>query len=153
MNFTSLYFTKTSIFEWSNISASRDGYICSLHSATPYGWGKLCAGKNCYSFWIGLWCNTKVELPIGSKITMVCPDCSQKEWLGFTGSIDDNPFYDICRSQFDIKIDGNWKKLLSDHRGFHWMMAYGNYTQEMEYACPKIGIEWQNVSEVWFMII
>jgi len=27
-------------------------------------------------------------------------------------------------------------------------MAYGNYMQEMEYACPKIRIEWWNVSEV-----
>jgi hypothetical protein len=90
----------------------------------------------------------KVELPIDSKITMICPDCSQKEWLGFTGSVEDNPFFDICRSQYDIKIDGNWKKLLSDHRGFHWMMACGNYVQEMEYACPKIGIEWKNISEV-----
>jgi len=90
----------------------------------------------------------KVELPIGTDITMICPDCSQKQWLGFTGSIEDNPFYDICRSQYDIKIDGNWKKLLSDHRGFHWMMACGDYTREMEYACPKIGIEWKNVSEV-----
>jgi len=88
----------------------------------------------------------KVELPIGTLVTMVCPDGGQKEWLGFTGTIDDNPFYDICRSQYDIHIQGDWKKLLKDHRGFHWMMACGDYTREMEYACPKIGINWVNVS-------
>lgn len=89
----------------------------------------------------------KVELPIGTEITMICPDASQKRWLGFKGAIEKNPFYDICRSQFDIKIHGDWKKLLSDHRGFHWMMACGDYTHEMAYACPKIGINWMNVSE------
>ena len=90
----------------------------------------------------------KVELAIGTEITMICPDCSQKQWLGFTGSIEANPFYDICRSQFDIKINGNWKKLLEDHRGFHWMMACGNYMREMEYACRKLGLDWINTSAV-----
>ncbi len=61
----------------------------------------------------------KVELPIGTQITMVCPDGGQKQWLGFTGSIEANPFYDICRSQYDIRIQGDWERLLRDHRGFH----------------------------------
>ena len=88
----------------------------------------------------------KVELPIGTEVTMVCPDCSQKEWLGFTGVVEANPFYDICRAQYDITIDGDWKKLLREHRGFHWMMACGNYMREMEYACPKIGVDWITIS-------
>ena len=87
----------------------------------------------------------KVELPIGTEVTMVCPDCSQKEWMGFTGTVYENPFYDICRAQYDITIHGDWKKLLQEHRGFHWMMACGDYMQEMEYACPKIGINWTTV--------
>ena len=90
----------------------------------------------------------KVELPIGTKITMICPDSGQIEWLGFTGTIEKNPFYDICRSQYDIQIDGNWEKLLRDHRGFHWMMACGDYMQEMSYACGKIGLSWVNISKV-----
>ena len=55
--------------------------------------------------------------------------------------------YDICRSQYDIKIEGDWKKLLQDHRGFHWMMACGDYIREMEYACRKIDINWKTISE------
>lgn len=90
----------------------------------------------------------KVELPIGTRHTMVCPDGGQKAWIGFTGAVKENPFYDICRSQFDVSIDGDWKKLLQDHRGFHWMMVVGDYSQEMEFACSKIGIEWNNVSTV-----
>lgn len=90
----------------------------------------------------------KVELPIETPFTMVCPDAGQKAWVGFTGRIAANPFYDICRSQFDVSIDGDWEKLLEDHRGFHWMMVVGDYAQEMAYACPKIGINWNNVSKV-----
>jgi hypothetical protein len=89
----------------------------------------------------------KVELPIGSPYTMVCPDGGQKTWLGFTGKVADNPFYDICRSQFDVTIDGDWQKLVRDHRGFHWLMAVGNYTQEMAYACQKIKVGWNNISQ------
>jgi hypothetical protein len=90
----------------------------------------------------------KVELPIGTKITMICPDSGQIEWLGFTGTIEQNPFYDICRSQYDIKIEGDWEKLLRDHRGFHWMMACGDYMKEMAYACRKMGLNWVNISQV-----
>jgi hypothetical protein len=90
----------------------------------------------------------KVELPLGTKISMICPDSIQQEWLGFTGTIHENPFYDICRSQYDISIDGDWKKLQKDHRGFHWMMAVGDYMNEIAYACQKIDIEWKNISEI-----
>ncbi len=87
----------------------------------------------------------KVELPIGTEITMVCPDSGQSEWLGFTGKVEANPFYDICRSQYDIGIHGDWKKLLRDHRGFHWMMTVGNHMKELEHACSKIGVRWNAV--------
>ncbi|MBN2093270.1 twin-arginine translocation signal domain-containing protein [candidate division KSB1 bacterium] len=87
----------------------------------------------------------KVELPLGTEITMICPDGGQKEWLGFKGKISENPYYDICRAQYDIQIEGDWKKLLQDHRGFHWMMACGDYLKELEYAVPKIGVNWNQV--------
>ena len=90
----------------------------------------------------------KVELPIGSEFTMICPDGVQEAWVGFTGKVQENPFYDICRSQFDVTIDGDWQKLLRDHRGFHWMMVLGNCSAEFAYACGKVGVEWSNVSTV-----
>ena len=90
----------------------------------------------------------KVNLPNGSPVTMICPDAGQKEWVGFTGKIIDSPFYDICRSQYDIEIDGNWKKLLSDMRGFHWQMVVGDYSKELAYAVNKVGVKWNNISAV-----
>lgn len=90
----------------------------------------------------------KVDLPIGEEVTMICPDCSQKKWVGFKGIIEGSPSYDICRSQYDVTIQGDWEKLLEDMRGFHWMMAVGDYTKEAGYALRKIGIDWLNVSEI-----
>jgi hypothetical protein len=77
---------------------------------------------------------------------MICPDSGQVEWVAFTGKINASPFYDICRSQYDIDIDGDWKKLVRDMRGFHWMMVCGDYSRELEYACGKIGVRWNNIS-------
>jgi len=51
----------------------------------------------------------------------------------------------IWRSQVDIKIKGDWKMLIKEMRGFHWMMAYGDYLEEIGYALSKIGIKWKVV--------
>ncbi|MFC1558286.1 sugar isomerase, partial [candidate division KSB1 bacterium] len=89
----------------------------------------------------------KVEMPLGKEITLINPDCSQNRWLGFKGTVDKNPFYSICRSQQDILIQGDWKKLIREIKGSHWMIVYDDYLREMEYAVHKIGLEWLNISE------
>jgi L-fucose isomerase-like protein len=89
----------------------------------------------------------KVILDKGQEITMIVPDCSQKYWIGFKGTIDKTTYYDICRSQYDIIINGDWKKFNREHRGFHWMMTLGDCTEKMGYAIRKIGLNWLNVSE------
>ncbi len=68
--------------------------------------------------------------------------------MGFMKKSKGHRFYDICRSQFDVSIDGHWKKLFTDHRGFHWMMAMGGCAKEVAYVCPTIGMAWNNVSQV-----
>ncbi len=88
----------------------------------------------------------KVEFKKGQVITNIIPNFDSKKWVGFKGKITDNPFYDICRSQFDCTIEGDWKKLLRDMRGFHWMSCYGDYLNEIGYAINKMNIEWENIS-------
>ena len=88
----------------------------------------------------------KVEFKIGQMVTNVVPDFKSRKWVGFKGEITDHPFYDICRSQFDCTIEGDWKKLQEDMRGFHWMTCYGDYLNEIGYAINKMGIEWENIS-------
>jgi hypothetical protein len=89
----------------------------------------------------------KVQFQKDQVITNIIPDFDSKKWVGFKGKIIDHPFYDICRSQFDCTIEGNWKKLLEDMRGFHWMTCYGDYLKEMKYVTRKVGIEFENISE------
>lgn len=88
----------------------------------------------------------KVNMKIGRKVTVLDPDFASKRWIGFRGTIQDNPFLDICRSQVDVHIEGDWRKLMDDMRGFHWMLAYGDHLRETGYAIRKLGIEWHNLT-------
>lgn len=84
----------------------------------------------------------KVEMTKGREVTVIIPDFNEEVWTGFKGRILNAPSFPICRSQVDVKIEGDWKKLLKEMKGFHWMLAYGDYLDEIGYALKKIGIEW-----------
>lgn len=89
----------------------------------------------------------KVDLPEGQQVTFIDPEYSSGRWVGFKGIIKSNPSLEICRSQQDVRIEGDWKRLLKEVRDSHWMLAYGDYLREMGYASRKIGINWVNISE------
>jgi len=88
----------------------------------------------------------KVEMPVGQQVTFIDPEYSSGRWLGFTGLVKSNPFYEICRSQQDVQIQGDWKRLLSEVRDSHWMMAYGDHRKELAYATRKLGIQWTDLA-------
>jgi len=90
----------------------------------------------------------KVEIPEGKEVTFIDPEYSTGRWIGFKGIVKSNPFYQICRSQQDVEIKGDWKKLIKEVRDSHWMMAYGDYLKEIEYASRKIGINFVNISDI-----
>ncbi len=87
----------------------------------------------------------KVDMPKGQELTFVDPEYASGRWLGFRGTVESNPFYDICRSQQDVQIQGDWKALIREVRDSHWMMAYGDCLQEVGYAAKKIGIRWETI--------
>jgi hypothetical protein len=84
----------------------------------------------------------KVEMRKEQVVTILNPDFAGRRWLGFEGEILDAPFYEICRTQLDIAAKGDDKRLAEEMRGFHWMVAYGDYLREVGYAVKKIGIDW-----------
>jgi len=88
----------------------------------------------------------KVEIPRGQKVTFVNPEYSTGRWVGFRGIVKGNPSYEICRSQQNVEILGDWRKLIKEVRDSHWMMAYGDCLKELEYASRKIGIDWVDIS-------
>ncbi len=89
----------------------------------------------------------KVEMPVGQQVTFIDPEYSSGRWLGFTGVVKSNPAYAICRSQQDVQIQGDWRKLLHEVRDSHWMMAYGDHLKPLGYAARKLGIQWTDLSE------
>ncbi len=88
----------------------------------------------------------KVAIPQGQQVTFIDPEYATGRWIGFTGVVKSNPFYEVCRSQQDVEIQGDWKKLCSEVRDSHWMMAYGDHLKELSYAARKIGIDWVDLS-------
>jgi L-fucose isomerase-like protein len=89
----------------------------------------------------------KVEIPKGQQVTFIDPEYSTGRWLGFKGVVKSNPYYEICRSQQDVEIQGDWRKLIREVRDSHWMMVYGDYLKEIGYATRKIGVNWENISK------
>jgi hypothetical protein len=83
-------------------------------------------------------------------VTAVVPNLVCTKWRGFRGKIVGTPSYPACRSQMEILIDGDWKKLLREMEGFHTQIVYGDYTREVGYALKKLGgqIQWQCYSEI-----
>jgi len=90
---------------------------------------------------------TKVAYTKGQVTTNIVPNLHCTKWFGFRGKIVDVPSFDMCRSQMDVRIDGDWRKLLKDMQGFHTVVCYGDYLREVGYALRKLKIEWENVSE------
>jgi hypothetical protein len=89
----------------------------------------------------------RVMMRKGQVVTVIDPAFNGKEWIGFRGRILGNPTLAICRSQVDLRIEGDWKRLLQEMKGFHWLLAYGDYLTEVGYAAKKTGIKWTNLSQ------
>jgi hypothetical protein len=91
---------------------------------------------------------TKVQYPKGQVITCIVPNLHCSKWFAFRGKIVDSPSFDMCRSQMDLEIDGDWRTLTKEMEGFHTIVTYGDYLREAGYAVKKVGsIEWKNYSE------
>ncbi len=88
----------------------------------------------------------KVEMPIGQVVCAISPEYTKPRWVGIRGTVRDNPHFAICRSQQDVELDGRWQRLIAETRDSHWMMAYGDYLQEIGYAVRKIGLVWDNIA-------
>ncbi len=91
----------------------------------------------------------KTHYPTDQVVTAVIPNLACTKWQGFRGTIVGSPSYAACRSQMEIRIDGDWKRLLREMEGFHTQVVYGDFTREIGYALKKVGgqIGWQCYSE------
>ena len=91
---------------------------------------------------------TKVEYTKGQVVTVIIPNLHLTKWQGFRGRVLDSPSNPACRSQIDIQVDGDWRRLLREMEGFHTQVCYGDWLREVGYALKKLEkIEWQSFSE------
>jgi hypothetical protein len=88
----------------------------------------------------------KVDMALNQTVTFIDPEYSTARWLGFKGTIRANPCHEICRTQQDVEIEGDWRRLVPEARDSHWMMVYGDWLKEIGYAARKIGIQWEPLS-------
>ncbi len=86
---------------------------------------------------------THVRFPQGQLLTILKPDFEAKNWLAMTGRILDNPYPDTCRAQVEVALHADTQEVIRNMRGFHCMLAYGDYTREVAYAASKVGIQVQ----------
>jgi hypothetical protein len=85
-------------------------------------------------------------MAVGQQVTFIDPEYATGRWVGMKGVIRANPFHEICRTQQDVEIEGDWQKLLYEVRDSHWMMVYGDHLQKIGYAARKIGVDWMGIS-------
>lgn len=86
----------------------------------------------------------RVEYTKGQTVTVVIPNLRCTKWQSFRGTIVESPAFPACRSQMEIAIDGDWRRLVTEMEGFHTQVIYGDYLREIGYALKKLGrIEWQ----------
>lgn len=86
---------------------------------------------------------THVKFPPGQLLTILKPDFEARHWLALTGRIVDTPYPDTCRAQVEVALHADTQEVVRNLRGFHCMLAYGDYTREVAYAAQKVGIQVQ----------
>ncbi len=89
----------------------------------------------------------KVAMRPDQNMTVLVPDFASERWLGFEGTVIENPALDICTTQTDLRIHADSKRLVEEMRGFHWMTCYGNYLREVGYALDKAGVNWLDITQ------
>jgi L-fucose isomerase-like protein len=87
----------------------------------------------------------KTQYTQDQVVTVVVPNLACNKWQGFRGKVVGSPSYPACRSQMEILVDGDWRRLQREMEGFHTQVVYGDYLREAGYALKKVGpqIAWQ----------
>jgi hypothetical protein len=108
-----------------NSTFPHHGLVTCAHCSAPRRWdGSTTSPQITTHYESEYGAAPKVEMPVGQQVTFLDPEYSTGRWLGFTGVVKSNPSYEICRSQQDVAIQGDWEAGQQVHDS-HWM-AYGD---------------------------
>lgn len=78
--------------------------------------------------------------PEGQEVTLADPSFDLEKIVVTKGKILRNTDYPVCRNQLEVEVPDS-KKLWENWVGFHWVMVYGDYVEEIQEACKMLGIE------------
>jgi len=88
----------------------------------------------------GLSATPQVMFTPGGTVTVAGFDHDLSSMIITKGVITRSTSYPICRSQVEIKIE-NGKELLEKYVGFHWIMIYGDYVDDLVNFCRLSGVK------------
>lgn len=81
-----------------------------------------------------------VKFSEGQKVTLAGVSHDFRKMIATDGKITRNTDYHICISQAEVEVK-NAQYLLDNFRGFHWVMVYGDWMEELKKACDLLNIE------------
>jgi hypothetical protein len=90
---------------------------------------------------------TKVEYRKGQTITVVVPNTSCSRCTGCRAKIVAAPSRPDCRSQIDMAVEVDYRRMVKSIQGYHALVCYGDYLREFGYALAKVGLAWENLNE------
>jgi hypothetical protein len=90
---------------------------------------------------------TKVEYRKDQLLTVIVPNTSCSKCAGCIAKIVATPSRPDCRSQIDMAVDVDHRRMVTSIQGFHALVCYGDYLREFGYALSKVGLEWENLHE------
>ncbi|KXA92589.1 hypothetical protein AKJ37_02910 [candidate division MSBL1 archaeon SCGC-AAA259I09] len=81
-----------------------------------------------------------VKFSEGREITLAGVSHDFDEMVATKGVITRNTSYHICISQAEIEVEDS-QFLLDNFKGFHWVMVYDEWIEELEKACDLLSIQ------------
>lgn len=87
-----------------------------------------------------------VKFSEGQNVTMAGVSHDFNEMIAAEGEITRNTDYHICISQADVEVK-DAQYLLDNFKGFHWVMVYDKWMDELKKACDLLGIKLRYVDE------
>ncbi len=81
-----------------------------------------------------------VKFEEGQKVTLAGVSHDFDEMIAAEGKITRNTDYHICISQAEVRVS-DAQFLFDNFKGFHWVMVYEDWMEELKKACDLLGIE------------
>lgn len=81
-----------------------------------------------------------LKSPETVTITGISGDSLDK-MLIIKGRIERNTYFATCRTQVEIKIDGDVKEIAENYQGRHWILVYGDHREIIKKVNETLGIK------------